>query len=278
MIMRALRPCSRMILAVAALTAGCEGKSSLSEEAFCQEYARIECTKVAAFCSFMPSVCEPVRVAVCRDFAARAKGVGHQYNPSKTEPCLKKLEEAYRTLPINAASLKAVDDICLRVFEGTTRAAEPCAADYDCTGPLICDKGRCGTEKLVAAGGGCANIGERCPKDEYCSNANPAALYLCAKRPGAGAACSETQPCSENFRCRTTCTARLDVGAECSGDDDCLSGYCNRYVLPGTTRTCGPGLTFSNQAPSCVAYMSPPTRGTSELSDAGASGDASPGN
>jgi hypothetical protein len=245
----------------------------MTEVQFCDEYARIECSKVAAFCSFNAANCEPARVNACREFAGRVKGVGHQFNPGNTDRCLKKLEEAYRTLPIPAAMLKAVDSNCARVFEGTAKATEACTADYDCAGGLICDKGHCGTEKIVASGGGCANIGERCPSGEFCTTTG--GIPLCAKRLGQGATCSLSMPCAESLRCRNSCVPRLDTMGDCTDDDDCLSGYCNRYVVK---RTCGLGLSFSPESPSCNAYMGVPDgglpgRGTNEVTDAGTSAD-----
>jgi hypothetical protein len=248
--------------------AGCNHLgSTMTEEQFCQEYAKIECSKVSAFCSFNPATCEPVRVAACRESAGRVKGVGHQFNPGNTDRCLKKLEEAYRVLPIGATMLKGVDDACARVFEGTAKPAEMCTLDYDCANGLICDKGRCGTEKLVASLGGCANIGERCPKGEYCTNAT--GIFLCAKRLAEGAPCALSTPCAEDLRCRNTCVRRLEIQGSCLLDEDCLSGYCNLYV---SNRTCGLGLTFSPESPSCIAYMSSPDggvpgRGTNEVTD-----------
>ena len=100
--------------------AGCNrGPAAMTEEQFCAEYARIECSKVAAFCSFNPASCEPVRTSACRASAGRVKGAGHEFNPDNSDRCLKKLEEAYKALPISAAMLKAVDDACTRVIEGT---------------------------------------------------------------------------------------------------------------------------------------------------------------
>jgi hypothetical protein len=264
-----------MLCALLAL-AGCnKGDGSMTEEQFCQQYASIECSKVSAFCSFNPMSCEPVRVNACREFASRVKGVGHQFNPGNTDRCLKKLEEAYRSLPIGAVMLKAVDETCARVFEGTAKVTEACAADYDCAGGLICDKNHCGVEKVVASRSGCANIGERCPAGEFCTN--DSGLFLCVKRLDLGATCSLSRPCAESLRCRTSCVPRLDTQGACSEDDDCLSGYCNRYV---TNRTCGLGLTFSPESPSCIAYMGAPDggtpmRGNNEVGDGGAEAAAS---
>jgi hypothetical protein len=252
--------------------AGCiRSDAAMTEERFCQEYARIECGKVSSFCSFNPATCQSIREATCRESAGRLKGGGHQFNPGNTDPCLKKLEEAYKVPFISAALLKGVDDTCIRVFEGTAKANEPCAADYDCAGGLICDKGHCGTLKVVASLSGCANIGERCQPGEFCTNDTPGMLFMCVRRLGQGAPCSLSRPCADGLRCQDTCVPKLDTQGTCTTDEDCQSGYCNRYV---DKRTCGLGLTFSPESPSCVAYMSvpdggTPMRGTNEVSDAG---------
>jgi hypothetical protein len=249
---------------------GCANKAVRTEEQFCQDYAHIECSKVAAFCSFNPTNCEPARVAACHQMALTLKGVGHQYNPANTDACLSKLGAAYQTLPITATMLKGVDDTCARVFAGVAKVTEACMADYDCTADLICDKGHCGVQKVVSSGGLCANPGERCPMGEYCTNAS--GVYVCTKRVELGMTCSLSVPCLENLRCPTaTCVPKLDTQGSCNSDDDCLSGYCNRYV---TSRTCGLGLTFSPESPSCNAYMGIPdgglpARGNNDVTDGG---------
>jgi hypothetical protein len=255
--------------ALVALLAGCNrGDPPLTEEGFCQEYARIECGKVTTFCSFDPASCESVRVQACRGNAARLKAGGHSFNPGNTDRCLKKLEEAYRTLPINAMMLQAVEEVCDRVFEGTAKMLEPCIADFDCVGGLICDKGKCATEKVVPPRSQCANFGETCSKGEYCTNASGS--FLCTPRQDRDAPCSLSQPCKEEYRCVTTCQPRRTIGEACASDDDCLSGYCNRYL---DMRTCGPGLTFSPGSATCLAYMSGdasvPVRGPTSGGDGG---------
>jgi hypothetical protein len=240
-----------------------------TEEQFCQEYARIECSKIAPFCSFNPDNCEPARVNACRVAAAQLKGVGHQYNAANTDACLKKLGDAYMIPLITATMMKGVADTCARVFEGTAKVTEACVADYDCSGGLICDKGHCGVEKIVSSGGLCANPGERCPKGEYCTSAT--GVFICTKRAAAGVACALSVPCEETLRCESAvCVPRLDTQGACTQDDDCISGYCNLYI---PNRTCGVGLTFSVGSPSCIAYMGNPDgglpgRGPNEVADA----------
>jgi hypothetical protein len=225
---------------------------------------------VASLCSFDPAMCQPVRKDACRMTATAHHNNGRQFNPGSTDGCLKKLEEAYKLLPIPASKLKEVDDACARVFGGLAKATDPCTADFECSGSLICDKNHCGTLKVVPSLGGCANIGERCQPDEFCTNDNPNQLFFCVKRVQQGAPCSLSRPCAEGLRCRDVCVPKVANG-ECAIDDDCQSGYCNRYISP---RTCGVGLTFSPGAPSCTAYASAPDggtpmRGTNEVSDGG---------
>jgi hypothetical protein len=263
------RVCWTLVCAVSVAGTACiKQQESRTEEQFCQEYAHIECGKVAALCSFTAANCEPARVAACRTFAAQLKGAGHEFNAAHTDACLKKLGDAYMTLPNSATMLKAIDDTCARVFEGTAKVTEGCMADYDCAGGLICDKGHCGVEKIVSSGGLCANPGERCPKGEFCTSAT--GVFICTKRAPLGMSCSLSVPCEESLRCRTTCVPKLDTQGACDQDDDCISGYCNRYV---STRTCGLGLTFSPESASCTAYMGNPDgglpgRGTNEVADA----------
>jgi hypothetical protein len=250
---------------------GCiKSEAPMTEDSFCQEYARIECSKVAPICSFDPAACQPVRKDACSATATAQRNSGRQFNPSNTDACLKKVEAAYKDPLITAAKLKEVDDACSRVFGGLVKANDPCTADFECSGTMICDKGHCGNLKVVASLAGCANVGERCQPSEFCSNDNPNQLFFCVKRVDQGGPCSLSHPCADGLRCRDVCVPKLATG-DCASDDDCQSGYCNRYISP---RTCGVGLTFSPGAPSCIAYSSTsdggtPMRGTNEVMDGG---------
>jgi hypothetical protein len=256
------------VIAALGAAAGCTfGGSDMTEERFCQEYAHRECEKVATFCSFTAASCEPVRETACRERAAQSKTASRMFNAANVDACFAALTAAYQALPVTAAKLKTVDDACGRVFQGVTKAGESCTNDFDCAGKLVCDKGRCGTASVVGSGGGCANIGESCPKGEYCSMAT--GIYLCTPKQKRSMTCSQTQPCAEGLRCRDTCDLQYDIGMNCAVDDDCQSLYCNPAPA-GTVRTCGPGLTFSAGAYSCTPYMSnAPSRGNTVDSGAG---------
>jgi hypothetical protein len=252
-------------------TACIKSDPPLTEDSFCEQYARIECGKVAPWCSFDPTVCQPVRKEACRVSAASYKTSGRTFNPDNTDACLKKLEDSYKGIPILPATLKAVDDACARVYGGLAKMNDSCAADFDCSGNLICDKGHCGPLKVVSSLGGCANVGERCQPDEFCTNDNANQLYFCVKRVQQGAPCSLSHPCAEGLRCQDVCIAKIPSGGTCTVDDECAMGYCNRYISP---RTCGVGLSFSAGAPSCIAFSmisdgGTPMRGSNEVTDGG---------
>jgi hypothetical protein len=248
--------------------AGCSQTSSMTEDQFCQEYAKRECAKVATYCSFTPSVCEPVRVTACKTMSASQVTATRKFNAGNTKRCLDQVDAAYASLPVTADRLNALDAACARVFVGTAKANESCTVDFDCDGDQICDKGRCGTKKVVAAGGGCANVGETCPAGEYCTNTS--GLYTCTKRQASGATCSATQPCTETLRCNGTCSARAGNLTNCTSDDECMSGYCNPYPAPGTPKKCSVGLTFSDGSASCTAFTDP---NATPATDAGSSSD-----
>jgi hypothetical protein len=242
---------------------GCSLGKSMTEDQFCQEYAKRECGKVAGYCNFPASSCEPVRAAACQQMASASKTGNRKFNSDNADRCLDQVNKTYGGIPITPDKLEALDTACSRVFSGGAKANDACTIDFDCAGDLICDKGRCGARRVVAAGGGCANIGETCPKGQYCSNAT--GLYQCTAKLAAGATCSDSQPCVESLRCTGTCTARSEMGATCASDDECTSGYCTAYPAPGTPRKCGNGLSFAEGSASCTAYMGAGTdAGTSD--------------
>jgi hypothetical protein len=209
-----------------------------------------------------------VRIQACRDAAQRFKSTGHQFNPDNTDECLKKLADAFKSLPISPQLLNELDDQCARVFAGAGKVTDPCVADFDCASGLICDKLRCGTLKVVPSGSGCANIGERCQADEFCTNDNPNMLYMCMHRLPEGAPCSPSRPCASSFRCQNTCVRKLKLQDPCNNDEDCETGYCDPYT---SVPKCGAGLSFASESTSCKAYMSStPVRGNNEVMDGGA--------
>jgi hypothetical protein len=248
---------SMKIVVLLGAAGGCSLGSKMTEDEFCQDYSKRECAKVANYCSFSASSCEPSRLDNCKAMAAASKTGARQFNVDNADRCLKQLDTTYASLPIDATKLAALDAACARVFSGSAKANESCTVDFDCTGDLICDKARCGTRKVVAAGGGCANIGETCPTGQYCNMANATSPYFCTSKQGQGAACSDAQPCTEKLRCTGTCGPRLAIGMICTSDDECESLYCNPYA-PAGARKCGVGLSFSDGSPSCLAFMGSP--------------------
>jgi hypothetical protein len=224
----------------------------MSEENFCQEYARIECKDVADFCGFNASACEPARVAECRQRRG-GPGANRQFNANNADACLKKLDQTYKLPLILGADLQALELTCARVFAGTGKLLDMCQADLDCAEGIICDKSRCSPLKIVASRGLCGNPGERCPGGEYCTNAT--GVFQCVPRIPQDAACALTMPCLESLRCGAAagrCLARLETGEVCGGDDECKSGYCTRYV---SNPTCSRGLNFSPGSDSCDHYL-----------------------
>jgi hypothetical protein len=225
---------------------------------FCLEYAKRECGPTAAICSRSAAECEPIRRAACMAFVAPLQdGAGRVFRSDNAEGCLEQLEETYKKSLITAADLASLRSKCDRVVEGAGVANASCGAHQDCRSPLVCDKGRCGPERVVAAGANCANPGEVCQPTEYCKTAD--GLSVCAARGDKNAACSATLPCKPSFRCgaAATCADKAAANAPCTIDDECATGYCNPYAPASVGNTCLPGLSFSPFSPSCEAYFGP---------------------
>ncbi len=245
-------------LALIVIVAGCgvlDGKPK-NIGAFCAEYAKLECAPTAAICSRMQAECEPIRKEACEDFVTPLmNGAGRLYRADNAEDCLEQVELTYKKTLITPADLGAMRDKCERVVEGSGAANGTCTVDQDCRTPLVCDRGRCGPVRVVAAGGNCANPGERCQPTEFCRAEG--GLSVCGARADKGAACSATAPCKPTLRCATTCVDKAAIAAACSNDEECLSGYCNPYPPAAGGRTCLNGLSFSPFSPSCEAFFGP---------------------
>jgi hypothetical protein len=158
---------------------------------------------------------------------------------------------------------------CNDVYRGTIAANAPCpsGATADCMDGLVCDKGFCGLARPVAQGG-CANSGEYCQTDYYCSNASGA--YFCTSKGGLGAVCGDSLPCLETLRCSAgICTTQLEIGDVCSVDQDCnpagtnsvdKAGFCDPFAFK-----CAQDLRFKSEACNAMSGTSPVDAGAATL-------------
>ena len=241
-------------LAIVLFSGGCEKDHPKNEDEFCIEYAKRECQKVSVACSLDPAgPCATTRGAACRDFLARSRSSTRGFRPENVDECLDKVSKVYEKPAITPDDMRALEDVCGRVFLGTAKKAEACMIDFDCAGDLICDpsKKRCGDKKLVAPDGFCGNPGEICQKGQFCK-AKDASL-VCSRRAERGMACSSSDPCLESLRCLSgLCSDRLPVMSTCESDDECDTGYCFPYLSP---KICANALNFALGSPSCAAYQ-----------------------
>jgi hypothetical protein len=224
------------------------------EAKFCNQLAQNECDSIALACSRERADCVTIRAAVCDTRVQAARNVGRSFRPDNAGPCLDQTRATYRADIIKAEDFAMLEAKCGRVFEGEANANEPCVADADCKGPMICDKRRCGTLKMVTANANCGNPGERCPTEQFCKQGD--GFFSCTARLAAGAPCNVDGECAEGLRCRgMACVPKLMLDAECSMDSDCLLNYCDPYPPAGRPRTCATGLNFARFSPSCDGYF-----------------------
>jgi hypothetical protein len=249
-----------------ALIGGCsvDDDGAGAEAKFCTQLAQNECDSIALACSRERADCVNIRAAVCDARVQAARNVGRSFRPENAGPCLDQTRTTYRADIIEAEDFQMLEAKCGRVFEGSAAANEPCVADADCKGPLICDKRRCGQLKTVTANSNCGNPGEICPTEQYCKQGD--GFFSCTARNAAGATCSINGECAEGLRCRgMACVAKLMLDAECSGDDDCLSGYCDPDPPMGRPRSCATGLNFARFSPSCDGFFGVSTPAAASL-------------
>ena len=225
---------------------------------FCDKYAEEVCAAVSPACLEQVATCTTIQHAQCAASAQQAVGQFRDFVPNNAEACLRKVNEVYGKLNQGLVALKATDiqamnATCDRVYEGSSPANGPCAADADCLGNLICDKGYCGTRSYVAQGAGCANVGETCQQGSYCGQ-NAAGLRICIARLGLQNACDENNPCLESLRCSAgVCQSRLDISEPCTADDECSSNFCEPYV-----HVCADDVRFAHGNSDCVAMGGAP--------------------
>ena len=234
------------------LAAACGSEPSpLTPTQYIQRRADTTCAAISAACLVPAATCVAARQSeYLAEYQAALANV-RDFIPATAEACLAKVEEIYGRIEQGAVAMKATDyeamqAICADVYRGAGAANGGCQTDVDCVSDLICDKGFCGTPKLVPLGAGCANIGEICAPGAFCSNAS--GIWMCTAKVGVQGDCT-VSPCVESLRCAAgLCVSRLDTGLPCATDDDCTSGFCEPYA-----GLCAADVRFANGSAACAA-------------------------
>jgi hypothetical protein len=234
-----------------ALVACGSDPSPLTPNQYFQQRAAATCAALETACFVPLPTCTAARVAEYTAEYQSSLSYFRDFIPSNAEACVAKVKEAYGKIKegmvaLPAAEYNAMQAICANVYRGSSMANGPCQLDLDCYGDLVCDKGYCGTPKLVAPGAGCANIGETCPQGTFCSNAS--GIWMCTAKVGAQGACAAS-PCLETLRCAGgICMARLGLAESCASNDDCTSGFCEPFA-----GKCAEDIRFANGTAACIA-------------------------
>jgi hypothetical protein len=244
----------RLVLLCVIALAGCSSQPGpLTQTEFCDKYAQEICAAVSPACLVTAASCTAGRLNDCS--AVAQANATRDFIPPNAQVCLDKVRAAYGKLnqgavALGAADIQTMNEACGDVYRGTGLANGPCLVDADCLDGLICDKGYCGTAKLVTQGAGCANIGEYCPRGFTCSDAG--GFWMCGSKVGLGGACGDSLPCLENLRCSAgLCSVQLEIGADCTVDQDCSSGFCEPYA-----HKCAQDVRFANGSAACMAMGS----------------------
>jgi hypothetical protein len=223
----------------------------LTPSQFFQQRAEVVCAAVSPACLVTGSACALTQTAAFTAEYQAAIASFRDFIPSNAEVCLNKVRDVYGKLSQGAVAIKAADylameDVCAKVYRGTSAALGPCLTDADCLDNLICDKGYCGNAKMVSQGSQCANIGEYCPQGFYCSDTG--GVWFCTAKVGALANCTQN-PCLESLRCQGgVCVVQLGVGEPCATNGDCASGFCEPFA-----GKCADDVRFANGSAACNA-------------------------
>jgi hypothetical protein len=243
------------------LFAGCKGGGSggpATTADFCTEYATAVC-QIATNCGVPLATCTAHQESVCTAMAASATADGMRvFTPGNVGDCINKLNAAYgSTSPITPSTMASIELACNYVFQGKgVQLTSTCTTQFDCAGTtngsIICDANShlCATSTSAALGAQCGNAGQGCAQDSYCAP-NASNVLLCTAEGKSGDSCA-TAPCNHSYRCAAgTCTDLVQAAGTCATNSDCASAapYCNPYTNPPT---CGTGLQFAAQSPSCL--------------------------
>ncbi len=240
-----------MVLGASTLAAcGGDSKEAFTGVRYCEQRAEAECEILARDCTLNAtavSTCQASRSQGCQQEAASVSPTsGRTFKPANAKLCIEETKKVFSAL-MSAAAWTSLRQVCARSFEGMVAINEACTGDLDCTNGLICDKGVCGTSKLVAAGGACSNPGEVCGVGQFCVR-QPTTFWACSARLAQGAACDASNRCLENLRCSAgTCQPALAASEACTADADCASPL----ICDPVQSKCSGSVNFSF---SCVGY------------------------
>jgi hypothetical protein len=267
-------------MVAAALAAACSSTATPGDKYpaqgdFCKALAVAECQE-AQYCEVDATACETVRSQVCLGKATAALGQGRAYVPKAAPDCVDQATAAFAKNPITSDSLAfaeaslnpAADFVgkCEAVFAGSVDKNGQCTKDVQCSSGRVCDKGYCADKVTKAGNDPCANPGEVCDTGFYCTGSP----MHCTAKLTTSQPCNATAPCVEADYCLAgTCAQRLAIGAACTGDGDCTSGFCDVY----NGAVCGPSIVFAPAEKTlCAALTSatsgPPDAGPAPVGDA----------
>lgn len=237
------------LFVVLAATCGEEAPPAVTEDKFCDEKARTECALVAERCGVEAAACEMERASACRSSMTASRAANRTYSTDGAGRCLRLAKEVLAKTVQTVAERREWEAACSRVYLGSVAEMGACKMDVECAQlDLVCDKGKCGKRKVVAAGASCAASGETCPAGQHCS-----AGTMCKPNGDEGAGCSRTAPCAEGLSCTGAdtgmCIKRLATGADCTLDDACQSSYCDV-----DTRRCAAGVELAPRSPHCIDF------------------------
>jgi hypothetical protein len=259
---------------------------------YCTAYAKAVC-QVSSVCEFDATICMNYQVAQCNLQASGSQASAtRQYTPANVQACLDLLNQFYGggASSVSAANLANINTTCSRVFVGSAALNAPCTVDADCAGAgEICgtapnQPSLCSVPTPRDLGSPCADQGDQCPTDAYCS----VTTSKCVASQSGGQTCDASTPCDSANQCLqgicqplggvdAPCTATPNAPLAPGNSTSCASNlFCDDYtsaVIP--TPSCANALTFARGATDCLGIEGESTGGT--VPDAGGSEDAPSG-
>jgi hypothetical protein len=148
-----------------------------------------------------------------------------------------------RSCDSTIAARRESEDLRRAVFEGEAAVEGACFIDDDCEGEAVCDRTMC-PDGQGCCTGVCVQT-EIVPVGSPCPLTDPAARLRTRCDDDAQCAAMMDAPDESDTG---ICTARVDQGQPCNGDQECLDGQrCSPegrtcFILSGETDPCNPAL------------------------------------
>jgi hypothetical protein len=240
---------------------GCGGPDYTALSDFCAALAQADCSApIVQACYGSTDATLETDTSSCvaaRSELAKCDPGNLPYHAQYADACIAAHQQVYVQSSLQASDIQAIQTACLPVFNRGGEQGSACQTDVDCDvgSGLSCvvhqgGKGSCEVPIAVSGGEVCTDPAAQCADTFFCDSGGH-----CVADPVNGMGCDVGVPCSDGLRCVSSlCRPKLQDGAACAANDDCIGGFCLTNAGTASQGICSATYTFSITSASCTDF------------------------